>query len=131
VAHALWQGRYSQLSPEIDRVQVFGDGVLSEGFDWPGIAKVYGRLHQVHDLNLDTAEKAQKRAQAELRRQEIAASDGEILVPPNCGQELYDVIDVTDSRAGLEEEKRRVLGLTLRYSAEDGRYEQRLELGGV
>jgi hypothetical protein len=131
VDHALWQGRYSQLSPGIDRVQVFGDGVLSEGFDWPGMAKVYDRLHQVHDLNLDTVEKAQKRAQAELRRQEIAASDGEILVPPNCGQELYDVIDVTDSRAGLEEEKRRVLGLTLRYSAEDGRYEQRLELGGM
>jgi hypothetical protein len=131
VAHALWQGRYSQLSPKIDRVQVFGDGVLSEGFDWSGISKVYDRLYQVHDLNLDTAEKAQKRAQADLRRGEIAASDGEILVPPNCGQELYDVIDVTDSGAGLGEEKRRVLGLTLRYSAEDGRHEQRLELGGV
>lgn len=131
VDHALWQGRYSQRSPEIDRVQVFGDGVLSEGFDWSGMAKVYDRLYQIHDLNLDSAEKAQKRAQAELRRQEIAASAGEVLVPPNCGQELYDVIEVTDSRAGLDGEKRRVLGLTLRYSAAEGRYEQRLELGGV
>jgi len=131
VDHALWQGQYSQLSPEIDRVQVFGAGVLSEGFDWSGMAKVYDRLYQIHDLNLDSAEKAQKRAQAELRRQEIAASAGEILVPPNCGQELYDVIDVADSRAGLDGERRRVLGLTLRYSAAEGRYEQRLELGGV
>ncbi len=129
--HTLWQGRYGELCPEIDRVQVFGAGVLSEGFDWSGMAKVYDRLDQIHDLNLDSAEKAQKRAQAELRRQEIAASAGEILVPPNCGQELYDVIDITDSRAGLDGEKRRVLGLTLRYSAAEGRYEQRLELGGV
>lgn len=45
VDHALWQGRYSQLCPQIDRVQVFGDGVLSEGFDWSGISKVYDRLH--------------------------------------------------------------------------------------
>lgn len=129
--HALWQGRYGYLSPAVNRVQVFGDGVLSEGFDWSGMAKLYDRLRQVHDLNLNTVEKAQKRAQAELRRQEFAAMDGEIVVPVNCGQELYDVIDITDSRAGLQGEKRRVLRLTLRYSAEEGRYEQRLGLGGV
>ncbi len=129
--HALWKGSYGELAPSANRVQVFGEGVISEDFDWAGVAEVYDRLHQVHDVNLDTAGKAQSRAQAELRCQEMAASDGEILVPVNCGQELYDVIDITDSRAGLDGEKRRVLGLSLRYSAREGRYEQRIELGGV
>jgi len=49
----------------------------------------------------------------------------------NCGQELYDVIEVTDAVAGLSAAKRRVLGLALRYSAAAGTYEQRLRLGGV
>jgi hypothetical protein len=129
--HSLWQGQYRRSPLSANRIQVFGAAVLSEGFDWTGIEKVYDRLHQVYDLNLDTVEKAQKRAEAELRQQEIAASNGKILVPVNCGQELYDVIDITDSRAGLEAERRRVLGLSLRYSAKEGRYEQRLSLGGV
>jgi hypothetical protein len=129
--HSVIWGMYSHLSPEVDWVQVFGDGVIIEGFDWKRVAKVYDRLYQVHDLNLDTANKAQKRAEAELRRQEMAAIDDEILVPVNCGQELYDVVEVTDNRAGLFGERRRVMGMRLLYSAREGRYEQRLRLGGV
>jgi len=54
-------------------------------------------------------------------------------VPPNCGQELYDVVAITDAPAGLSVAKRRVVGLGLRYVR--GRpapaYEQRLTLGAV
>ncbi len=47
------------------------------------------------------------------------------------GQQLYDVIDITDSRAGLSAAKRRVVGMALTYNTIRGEYVQRLELGGV
>jgi hypothetical protein len=54
-----------------------------------------------------------------------------ILIPVNCGQQMYDVIDITDSRAELTAAKRRVNGLTLVYNPQRGEYRQRLLLGGV
>lgn len=49
----------------------------------------------------------------------------------NCGLEMYDVVEVTDAPAGLSAAKRRVAGLSLRYSAGQGLYEQRIILSGV
>ncbi|MFQ5886638.1 MAG: hypothetical protein ACE5II_05345, partial [Anaerolineae bacterium] len=130
--HAILEARYSSGAQNINRVQVYGDGIMSERFDWEEIAKVYDQLGQVHDLNLDTLTKAEERGDAELREEEIGARGGEILVPTNCGEDLYDVIDITDERAGLTSVKRRVMGITLRYStSREARYEQRLRLGGV
>ena len=131
--HPILEGRYLSLSPGINRVQVFGDGIFSEAFDWDEIESVYDRLGQIHDLNLDTVAKADDRGQRELRHQEIESQGGEITIPPNCGQELYDVIDITDGRAGFSSAKRRVWGLTLTYirTRPSPRYDQRLILGGV
>jgi hypothetical protein len=131
--HAILRGRYGSQRPQANRVQVFGDGPFVETFGWDEIEDAYDRIRQVHDLNLDTVARAQDRADAEMRHQEIASSSGEIVVPVNCGQELYDVITVTDEPAGLTDAGRRVLGLSMRYSA-GGRvpaYEQRLSLGAV
>jgi hypothetical protein len=131
--HAILRGRYGGQRPQANRVQVFGDGPFVEVFGWDEIEDAYDRIRQVHDLNLDTVARAQDRADAEMRHQEIAAGSGEIVVPVNCGQELYDVITVTDESAGLTDAGRRVLGLSMRYAA-GGRvplYEQRLSLGAV
>lgn len=131
--HAVLEGRYAAGAQEINRVQVYGDGIMSERFDWDEIANVYDRLGQVHDLNLDTLAKAEARGDAELREEEMAAAGREILVPTNCGQDLYDVVEISDERAGLSSVKRRIIGITLRYSTsgQEARYEQRLRLGGV
>ena len=75
--------------------------------------------------------KAQQRGEAYLREAEIESVSGAIQIPVNCGQQFYDVIDITDSRAGLTAEKRRVLGLALVYAPHRGEYEQRLSLGAV
>ncbi len=54
---------------------------------------------------------------------------GEITVPVNCGQELYDVVEVTDAGAGLSTARRRVLGIAMRYSTGDRPlHEQRITL---
>jgi hypothetical protein len=127
--HAVIEGLYASLAQQANRVQVYGSGLMAESFVWSEINDTFDRLRQVHDLNLDSLNKAQQRAEAELRQAQIAATGGEITVPLNCGQELYDVIDITDVRAGLSQAKRRVLGLTWHYVPARGRCEQRLLLG--
>ncbi|HEU5320421.1 MAG TPA: hypothetical protein VFX28_06445, partial [Methylomirabilota bacterium] len=129
--HELLRGRYEAEAMAANRAQVFGSGVFSERLDWPSVEGVYDRLEQVLDVNVTTAAQADDRGDAVLRKAALEASDGEIAVPVNCGQELYDVIEVTDALAGLSAAKRRVLGLELRYSVASGAYEQRLRLGGV
>jgi hypothetical protein len=131
--HAILRGRYATLRPPANRAQVFGDGPFVEGFDWPEIEDAYDRVRQTHDLNLDTVALAQDRAGAELRHLAMASQGGSLVVPPNCGQELYDVVAITDAPAGLSAAKRRVLGLSLRYvrSGPAPAYEQRLTLGAV
>jgi len=88
-------------------------------------------LKQLEDRNIDTVTKAQQRGEAYLRQAEVESVSGTILVPVNCSQQLYDVIDVTDGRVGLDAEKKRVLGLVLIYRPERGEYSQRLRLGAV
>ncbi len=130
--HALLRGRYLAGSPEANRAQVFGDGVFAERLDWPAVEAIYDRLAQVHDLNLTTVAQAEDPGDAVLRKASLTAEDGELVVPVNCGQELYDVIEVTDALAGLSAAKRRVLGIELRYATgAKAAYEQRLGLGGV
>jgi hypothetical protein len=129
--HPLLSGRYLAAAAEVNRAQVFGDAVFAERLDWAAVEGSYDRLVQVHDLNLTTVAQAEDRGDALLREAALAAADGEIVVPVNSGQELYDIIEVTDALAGLDAEKRRVLGLELRYSTAAGTYEQRLGLGGV
>ncbi|MFQ5879432.1 MAG: hypothetical protein ACE5IZ_04595, partial [Dehalococcoidia bacterium] len=131
--HAIRRGRYGTGSRQANRIQAFGDGLLVEAFEWDSIEDLYDRLRQLSDLNLDTVALAQDRAAAELRREAIGSVTGEVVVPTNCGQELYDVVDITDAAAGLAAAKRRLVGLALRYNASGARaaYEQRLLLGAV
>ncbi|MDO8615529.1 MAG: hypothetical protein Q7T33_07290 [Dehalococcoidia bacterium] len=130
--HRLLAGRYEDGLPGANRAQVFGRGVFGERFDWPGVQSVYDRLQQVHDANLTAQSQVEARGDAVLRGEALAATDGEITAPVNCGQELYDVIEVTDAGAGLAAARRRVLGLELRYATgESPSYEQRIALGGV
>jgi hypothetical protein len=129
--HAVLQGLFTDSTLQHNRVQVYGSGLMVESFDWPEINDTYDHLRQVHDLNLTTLSQAQQRADAELRKVRMEATGGEIIVPLNCGQELYDVIDITDVRAGLNQARRRVLGLTWKYIPAKGIYQQRLSLGVV
>ena len=133
VDHAILRARYGTLSPDFNRAQVFGDGVMVDRFDWDGIDDLYDRLRQVHDLNLTSVAMAGERADALQRKAALDEEGGEVLVPVNCGQELYDVVSITDAGAGLSAATRRVMGMTLRYSADtrSPAYRQRIRLGAV
>ena len=82
--------------------------IIVDSFDWEQVGKLHDRLALVDDSNIDTAARAEERGEAYLREAEIESTSGTIRVPVNCGQQLYDVIDITDERAGLSEEKKRV-----------------------
>jgi DNA-binding CsgD family transcriptional regulator len=136
-SHGILDGRYRAGAWGLNRVQVEGydpaedEPIVVDSFTWDEIDRLYDRLRQLEDRNIDSVTKAEQRGEAYLREAEIASAGGSILVPVNCGQQLYDVVDITDSRAGLEAAKRRVNGLTLIYNPHRGEYQQRLLLGGV
>ena len=109
--HAIIEGRYITPAQEVNPVQVFGDGVFTEDWEWDEISQVYDRLTQIIDTNLDTATKAHYRGEAVMREVDIKGLNGTILVPMNCGQDLFEVIVITSSQAGLNASKRRVLSL--------------------
>ena len=90
--------------------------IFTEDWDWDEIALVYDILAQAKDINLTTTTKCHERGAAELRDAAVHALSGFIVVPLNCGQELYDVIEITDALAGLTAAKRRVLSLSYIYT---------------
>ncbi|MEE9521163.1 MAG: hypothetical protein V3V43_05620 [Dehalococcoidales bacterium] len=135
--HPIYEGRYQVGAWKLNRVQVEGYDtvaaapVIVDSLEWGEINKLHDKLQQLFDMNIDSVVEAQQRGEAYLREAEIESASGIIRIPVNCGQQLYDVIDITDSRAGLSGEKKRVLGLTLVYQPSKAQYEQRLALGAV
>ena len=136
-SHPLLEGEYRRQAWELNLARVEGydpvndEPVVVDSFSWTQITRLYDRLSQLEDRNIDSVSKAEQRGDAYLRQAEIDSSAGAIRILPNCGQQLYDVIDITDSRAGLSEATKRVVGLTLVYNPRYGKYEQQLLLGAV
>ena len=135
--HAVFEGSYRTGAWALNRVQVegydpVGDGaIIVDSFEWDQIKRFHDRLVQVEDRNLDTVARAEDRGGAYLREAEMESVGGTIRVPVNCGQQPYDVVDITDTRAGLSSVKRRVVAIALVYRPQRGEYEQRLLLGAV
>jgi hypothetical protein len=132
--HPVFEGIYRRGAMKTNHVQVegFGTGlIIVESLAWDEIDRLYDRLKQVGDRDIHSVSDAQQRGQAILRELEIESEGGSILVPVNCGQQPFDVVAVTDARAGLDAVKKRVLGIVLGYYPRRGEYRQRLELGAV
>ncbi|OGO01837.1 MAG: hypothetical protein A2Y90_06740 [Chloroflexi bacterium RBG_13_52_12] len=105
--------------------------ILVDSFEWDEIDRLYDRLKNIGDRNLNTVAEAGQRGAAHLRQAEIEAEAGTIIVPVNCSQQLYDVVAVTDARAGMDEVDKRVMHITLVHNPKRGEYFQRLGLGRV
>lgn len=130
--HPILSGVYASLAQRYNQVQVFGVDVYSEALTWAEIEKVYARLHQAADMSLTTAADCATRAAGDIRDQVIASMGAKITVPVNCGQEVLDVVAVTDSRANLSAAKRRVLALAFSYlTGSKPAYHQTLTMGDV
>jgi hypothetical protein len=137
VDHTIYEGIYGASALQNNRVQIegydagSGDLIVADVFEWDEIGRLYDRLYHLEDMNLGTVAAAQSRGETCLREAQRNAQSGFILVPVNCGQQLYDVVDVTDARAGLDSVKKQICGITLVYHRLKGEYRQRLTLGSV
>ena len=102
--------------------------VREHAFDWENLARGIYHLRMQYDPNLEETDQAAKRAEALLRHESQQTMGDQITVPVNCGQELYDVISVTDTRAGIDAQTYRITAIATAYDKKTSRYEQTLRL---
>jgi len=130
--HVILSGEYREGSP-VSQARAKGRdaadaSVIESAFDWDLLGLAIDNFQPDYDPNLETATRTQERADAILRKSALGAQGGQIIVPVNCGQELYDVITVTDERCGISAELYRVVAIEVDYSPRQARYAQRLTL---
>ena len=136
--HTILKGDYGE-NLTITHTQVSGETeetpptpVRESAFDWENLLRGIDNLIMQYDPNLEETAQAQKRADALLRTQQTQQTQGTIVVPINCGQELYDVVTISDSRVGNPElvsgKKYRILDIQADYDHRKGIYQQRLTL---
>jgi len=135
--HPVTRSRYGKSAMPENHVSVEGYDpaqdipVIVDSFDWESIALLYDNLERIYDTNITTVTEAGDRGESVLRKAQIAAFSGSIRVAVNCGQQVYDVVAVTDALVGLDAASRRVMGIALMYRPERGQYDQTLLLGAV
>jgi len=132
-AHPILTGQYA-VSVPVSRTRAIGrddsdNRILEEALDWDLLSLGIDTLEQTYDPNLQTATRAQERADAILRTQQTQATPATIVVPTNVGQELLDVVELTDARCGIDQENHRVLVIQTDYDRRKGHYDQALTLG--
>lgn len=128
-AHAIGAAKYRAAAAAVNRARAFGVSLFDERFDFADIEASGERIAQVLDLALTTTALAGDRASFMLRAAAYGEISDELVAPLNAGQELYDVVDLTDAGAGLSGAKRRVLSCVFRWSAWKPRAPCEVELG--
>lgn len=93
--------------------------MLAEAVDDAALARGAGTAIAIDD-NLAVQARATARAATLLRRSALASPRGSLTVPVNAGQEVGDVIEVTDATLGLAAARFRVAALRLRYARNPG-----------
>ncbi len=133
--HPVFEGSYSAGALPRNRVRVEGLGaggrIIADSFAWDEVGRFPYRGTSVIDTAMTTAGDVEDLGEARLRQGALEASAGSIVVPVNCGQQLHDVVSITDVNAGLAGVSRRVVGLTITWDTRRALYRQRLELGAV
>jgi hypothetical protein len=129
-AHIVYRGEYGLSKWDRNRAQVWGTNLMVERYDFDQIEAVYDDLSRVEKPIYPDTTRAAERALIELRKGEMwTGSGGWCQVPTNCGQEIFDVIKITDRPAGVYNSKRRVLGIYTTYNKLNWQYIQKLNLG--
>lgn len=119
--HVIWDAAYFIEAPEINHayvvgtdstgVQVSGSAVLSAHVDLVG-----ERLAAHHDPAVSTSTVAAAVAAAQLAKARLDGSRAQITVPPHCGVELWDVVNIDDDIAN-QAQNYRVSGYIMEYRA--------------
>ncbi len=130
--HAVAGLSEEERQPAAGWARVFGSGVFAEALDEEALRRGASTAVAVDD-NLTAQARADARASTLLRQSALAAPRGELIVVPNVGQEVADVVSVTDAALGLSAARYRVATLRLRLlrGGARPRYEMTLSLTEV
>jgi len=135
--HTIMAGKYGLRSPAYNHIEVFagvGSGgvpMFGDEVDYDEVDLVGHRLQKVYDYAYQSKAECDARAVAQLRKHEATMTRGEIVTLPNVGLEMFDVVTVTDARAGVAAEKFRVRAMEEVFDSTKQPliYRQRVELG--
>ena len=129
--HQIINCRTAAASLDINHLRLAGaGGTIVEAFDWPSLSSGERYCTQFEGGFNSTAS-LHNLAAALLREYSMSSATCEITVPPNLGQQLHDVVEITDEGAGLTAARFRVTGIGLDYHPSQGKYDMKLKLGGI
>lgn len=134
IIHIILDGQYTQGSPGVNRIYIIGkdaegNPVYGTSLNQAEIDLVGERLDFNQDLSIPTTAKAADVAAAAVAKARLTGARGFIVIPPNCGQELWDVIQVTDKPTAQSQQKYRVIAVSFDYEPLRHRYQHKLILG--
>ena len=135
VWHVILDGQYATETPEKNRLFVIGrdefsNPVWGEAQESTEIGLVGERLDFQQELAVPTTAQVSSMASAILSKMRLTGKRGVILIPPpNCGQELFDVVELTDKGANQSAVSFRVVGIRFEYNPKQARFKHRLILG--
>ncbi|MCJ7664203.1 MAG: hypothetical protein MUO24_08155 [Desulfobacterales bacterium] len=134
VWHVVLDGNYITATPPTNRAyvigrDVYGNPVYGTAVDATELGLVGERLDFQQELAIPTATQAEATANAILSKMRLTGKRGVILIPPNCGQELFDVVQLSDKGANQEAIKFRVVGIRFEYNPKQARYQHKRTLG--
>ncbi|MDD5398285.1 MAG: hypothetical protein PHU70_04305, partial [Dehalococcoidia bacterium] len=133
--HVILSAVYSEEAPGVNRTfvvgtdaaggQVSGSTVTQADVDLVG-----ERMDAHHNPAVSTTAVAAAVAAAQLARARLDGRRAELVIPPHCGLELWDVLAVIDTVAN-QDTLYRVTGYQLEYDTVKGAYLHRLFLSAV
>ena len=132
-SHIIIDAQYITETPEANRVYVIGrdaegNPVYGTDLEQSEIDLVGERLDFTLALSIPTSSKAADVADAILKKQRLSKQRGFITIPPNCGAELWDVIQVTDKLCAQSGSKYRIVAISFDYEPRQRRYQHKLFL---
>ena len=135
--HVIIAGRYGVRTPAYNHIETFaamdayGIPTFGDEVDYDEVALVGHRLQKVYDYSYSTDAECDARSVAQLRKHNSTTKRGQIVTLPNVGLQLFDVITVTDARAGISSQIYRVRAIeeTFDTTKHPPLYRQRVELG--
>ncbi|MGA2159116.1 MAG: hypothetical protein ABSG90_07840 [Dehalococcoidia bacterium] len=133
--HVIWEASYEIDIPQVNRAFVVGEDLAGSLITGNAITQeevdlVGERLEVQHTPAAITAAVAAGVAVAVLGKNRLDGQKGKILIPPHCGLELWDVVNIVDVGAN-QSGNYRVSGYALEYDLRAGQYQHQLDLSAV
>ncbi|MHB8086538.1 MAG: hypothetical protein ACYDHZ_12020 [Dehalococcoidia bacterium] len=130
--HIIWEASYEIDIPLVNRAFVVGEDLAGSLVSGSAITQgdvdlVGERLEVQHTPAAITAAVAAGVAAAVLGKNRLDGQKGHIIIPPHCGLELWDIVNIVDAGAN-QSANYRVSGYMMEFNIWQGNYRHSLFL---